>query len=266
MKIIGIISVLVGVALITVSAATIVSSDSPVGDPATVVAGLTPTTAVSSVPEAAPDTTVGQTLTGEDTNRDVAPATATSPAIDGAPGIDPGGDGDVAPATEPTPAPPLTPAAPTRITVPALGVEAEIIAQGVAVSGQMEVPDNVTDVGWYRFGSSPGEAGSAVLAAHVDLAGQGPGVFYDLSSLVAGDRFAITFDDGTTADFRVVAGATYDKQSLPLDAIFSRQGPSVVTLITCGGGFSASTRSYDSNVVVYAVPVDDATPTPDGPG
>jgi len=32
-------------------------------------------------------------------------------------------------------------------------------------------------------------------------------------------------------------------------------GSPVLTLITCGGSFSESTRHYDSNVVVYAVPV-----------
>jgi hypothetical protein len=54
-----------------------------------------------------------------------------------------------------------------------------------------------------------------------------------------------------------VASRTYLKDELPLEAIFSRDGDAVLTLVTCGGGFSASTGRYDSNVVVYAVPVEE---------
>ena len=54
----------------------------------------------------------------------------------------------------------------------------------------------------------------------------------------------------------MVGRSTYLKNELPFDTIFSREGNPVLTLVTCGGGFSQSSRSYDSNVVVYAVPVD----------
>ena len=142
------------------------------------------------------------------------------------------------------------------LRIAALEVVAPVGAYGVYRSGQMDVPDNVTDVGWYRWGPSPGASGSAVLAAHVDLAGQGPGVFIDLDTLEPGDVVLVDFDDGSTEAFEVAARATYDKQELPLDVIFSREGPPVLTLITCGGGFDRSSRRYDSNIVVYAVPVD----------
>jgi LPXTG-site transpeptidase (sortase) family protein len=121
----------------------------------------------------------------------------------------------------------------------------------------MDVPDNVTEVGWYQFGPSPGEPGSAVLAAHVDLAGPGRGLFYDLDELDVDDEVVIGYDDGQSRRFRVVASRTYLKDELPLEAIFSRDGDAVLTLVTCGGGFSASTGRYDSNVVVYAVPVEE---------
>ncbi len=119
----------------------------------------------------------------------------------------------------------------------------------------MDVPDNVTDVAWYEFGPSPGEPGSAVLAAHVDLAGQGPGVFFELRELEVGDLIEVAYADGLRKNFRVVARARYDKAELPLDAIFAREGPPVLTLVTCGGSFNRTSRTYDSNDVVYAVPV-----------
>jgi len=143
---------------------------------------------------------------------------------------------------------------PTRLIIDALEIDAPIEPYGVDTNGQMDVPDNVTEVGWYERGPSPGEQGSAVLAAHVDLRGPGRGLFYDLEDLEVGDIVAIGYDDGSTSDFEVVARSTYLKTELPLDVIFGRSGEPVVTLVTCGGGFSESERSYDSNVVVSAVP------------
>jgi LPXTG-site transpeptidase (sortase) family protein len=147
---------------------------------------------------------------------------------------------------------------PIGLRVDKLGVDAPVVAYGVDGSGQMAVPDNVTEVGWYRFGPAPGEGGSAVLAAHVDLAGSGPGVFFELDTLEVGDRLSVIYADGTETGFRVIARTTYEKTELPLDVIFSREGPPVLTLITCGGAFNQSIKRYDSNVVVYAVPGQDA--------
>jgi LPXTG-site transpeptidase (sortase) family protein len=150
---------------------------------------------------------------------------------------------------------------PTSLRIPAIGQEADIIPAGVESNGQMEVPDTVRDVAWYEYGPAPGEPGSAVLAAHVDLAGQGPGVFFELRELDPGNVIYVGFDDGSTEAYRVEARTIYEKQDLPTEAIFSRQGSPVLTLITCGGEFNRSIRRYDSNVVVYAVPTD--IPPPD---
>jgi LPXTG-site transpeptidase (sortase) family protein len=154
---------------------------------------------------------------------------------------------------------PVTPGdqpVPVGLRIDALDVEAPVIPTGVDPrTGDMEVPANVDEVAWYRHGSGPGEPGSAVLAAHVDLAGQGPGVFFQLSDLGPGDIVEVEMEDGTVAAFVVEARTVYPKDELPLEAIFSREGPPTLTLVTCGGGFDRSSRSYDSNVVVYATPI-----------
>jgi len=46
-----------------------------------------------------------------------------------------------------------------------------------------------------------------------------------------------------------------DKNRLPPDEIWNREGPQRLVLITCGGRYDASRRSYDDNVVVFADPV-----------
>ena len=95
-----------------------------------------------------------------------------------------------------------------------------------------------------------------MLAGHVDGYGQGPGVFFDLSELEPGDEVRIVDTDGAEQLFVVGARAIYEKHELPLDVLFSRGGSPILTLITCGGGFNQTERSYDSNVVVYAVPAE----------
>lgn len=140
----------------------------------------------------------------------------------------------------------------TGLSLPALGVEvAPVEPVGVEPNGEMEIPP-ADEVGWYRFGAAPGEAGSAVLAAHVAYDGV-DGVFRDLDRLDAGDEVAVTFDDGTTASYRVTEVVTHAKDALP-DDLFARRGPERLVLITCGGDFNPSLRSYEDNVVATAVP------------
>jgi hypothetical protein len=170
----------------------------------------------------------------------------------------PSTEGVAEPTTTPTTTPPIP--RPAGLRINAIDVDAPVNPYGVAANGDMDVPDNVTDVGWYEFGPRPGESGSAVLAAHVDLAGQGPGVFFDLEDLDPGDLVTIVYEDDSTQSFRVAARVVYDKEEIPLDVIFAEDGPPVLTLITCGGGFNRQIRRYDSNVVVYALP-EGATPS-----
>jgi len=149
---------------------------------------------------------------------------------------------------------------PVHLRIDSLGISAPIVPTGVdQATGLMEVPANVDEVAWYRYGPEPGQAGSSVLAAHVDLAGEGPGVFFELREIKPGDRIVVEFDDGTEQRFTVEARTTYLKDELPVEAVFRRQGMPVLTLITCGGAFDDSARRYDSNVVVYAVPSEPTT-------
>lgn len=145
---------------------------------------------------------------------------------------------------------------PVGLRIEALDIDAPVGAYGVDRNGQMDVPNNITEVGWYKFGAAPGESGSAVLAAHVDLRGPGRGLFWDLDTLNPGSAITVVYSDTSERTFEVVARSTYLKDELPVESLFSEEGPSVLTLITCGGGFSRSEGSYDSNVVVYAVPVE----------
>lgn len=145
-------------------------------------------------------------------------------------------------------------AVPTSISIEGIGVdEAPVVDVGVEENGDMEIP-GAKDVGWYRFNPTPGEPGSSVLAAHISYNGT-PGVFRYLADVEIGERVVVAFDDGTTSEFEIVELAQYDKEELPDDRVFAKDGDPVLTLITCGGDFNRSLRSYEDNVVAYAVPV-----------
>jgi hypothetical protein len=159
--------------------------------------------------------------------------------------------GAVAAASEPG-----QPAAPLRIRLPGLGVDAAVVPVGVDPSGEMTVPEEVASVGWYRFGPAPGAAaGSSVLAGHVDDRVQGPGAFYRLVELQAGQPVLVTLADGTELTFRVRTVERIAKRELPVQAIFDRAGAPRLTLITCGGEFDRAAGSFRDNVVVRADPV-----------
>jgi sortase (surface protein transpeptidase) len=145
--------------------------------------------------------------------------------------------------------------APARITVPALSVDAAVDAVGVDPDGQMTIPAEVDRVGWYRFGPVPGTTGSAVIAGHVDSRTQGLGAMAPLREAAVGDEVLVTDAAGSTTRWRVASRELISKQALPLDRLFSREGPPRLTLITCGGPFLREFGSYRDNVVVVAEPI-----------
>jgi len=142
--------------------------------------------------------------------------------------------------------------APVSLSLPSIGVDnANINSVGIEANGELEIPSTV-DVGWYQFGAGvDGGEGSAVLAAHIAYNGV-DGVFRRLDQIEVGDT-AFVEADGRTLEYTVTNVRLYDKQALPED-IFRETGDEQLVLITCGGSFNPELRSYESNVVVTAVP------------
>ncbi len=153
------------------------------------------------------------------------------------------------------PAPATTTPGPVRLEVPARGVAAAVDPVGVEPDGQMTIPAEVDRVGWYRFGPAPGAGGSAVIAGHVDSRTQGLGAMAPLRGAAPGDEVLVTDTGGTTTRWRVVSRELIEKRALPLDALFRRDGPPRLVLLTCGGPFLAELGSYRDNVVVVAEPL-----------
>jgi len=143
---------------------------------------------------------------------------------------------------------------PFHLTIDRIGVDAAVVAVGVEPgTNAMQIP-GLDDVGWYQYGSLPGdESGTAVLVGHVDGNGR-PGVFANLRDLAPGDPFTVTRPDGSARTFVVTGLQQFDKQALPSD-LFARGGPPRLALITCGGPFDPATGHYLDNVVVVAAAI-----------
>jgi sortase (surface protein transpeptidase) len=153
-------------------------------------------------------------------------------------------------ATTATAAP--TPSArPAALRIPALELSVPLSGLGLQDDGTVEVPADPDDAGWFRLGPAPGQPGSAVLLGHVDSR-RGPGVFFRLHTLRAGDTVDVELDDGSLARFAVTSVATYPKDEFPGELVYGGQGDSTLQLVTCGGDFDRDARSYLSNVVVSA--------------
>jgi len=145
-------------------------------------------------------------------------------------------------------------AQPVSLTIPAIGVRTSLVHLGLTSSGALQVPPTTAVAGWYTGSPRPGSIGSAVIAGHIDSY-RGPGVFYRLSDLKRGDRVYVRRADGTLAVFEVTEVQMYAKDHFPTAAVYGPTPNAELRLITCGGTFDYTTRSYLSNTVVYATQV-----------
>ena len=142
----------------------------------------------------------------------------------------PGGAGSVD-----SPAP-LAAATPTKVIVPSINAESSLIATGVQEDGSLAVPpvSEPMQASWFNGSPTPGEIGPSVILGHINGGGH-PGIFVNLSKLVAGSQIMVDRADGQRAVFQVSKVDTIPKSSFPTDAVYNDTPNSQLRLITCGG-------------------------------
>jgi sortase (surface protein transpeptidase) len=141
--------------------------------------------------------------------------------------------------------------APSRVRIPAIGVDSPLEALHLDTTGALAPPSKYQDAGWYADGTPPGDVGPAVIAGHIDSK-TGPAVFYRLDRLRPGDLVEVA-RGGHWLGFRVVAIDRYPKKAFPTAAVYGPTPDPQLRLITCGGAFDRARKSYVDNTVVYAV-------------
>ncbi|WP_405880455.1 class F sortase [Streptomyces sp. NBC_01136] len=142
---------------------------------------------------------------------------------------------------------------PTRLLIPKISVDAPFTTLALDSSGKLRPPpgNDTNLVGWYTKGVSPGEAGAAIIAGHVDTT-TSAAVFADLRELEEGDRFKVERADGREASFVVDSAETFAKDDFPDDRVYADTRDAEVRLITCAGDYDHSAKDYTENLVVFA--------------
>lgn len=153
---------------------------------------------------------------------------------------------------------------PQSIKIPALDIDQDLIELAV-VGTDLQVPDDYSDVGWWRGGPAPGDPGASVMVGHVDSP-TGPAVFYQLSGLRSGDEITVGFDNGSRTVFTVRKVQAYERSGFPSARVYRSHGKPTLHLLTCGGSFDSEAGQYSSNVVVYADLVQRVPGPADKPG
>ena len=139
---------------------------------------------------------------------------------------------------------------PDQLSIPAINVDAKVEHVGQLPNGQMDVPKDDRNVGWYQLGAKPGEIGNAVLAGHVDNK-TGPSVFFHLDDLEHGDMVTVTDENGRAYDFEVQKVESYPRNQAPLEKVFGTSSKSGLNLITCTGTFDRDAGTHEERMVVY---------------
>jgi sortase (surface protein transpeptidase) len=141
--------------------------------------------------------------------------------------------------------------APVRLVIPKIKLDASFEGPlGLNEDRTIQVPKSFEKLGWYQYGATPGEAGTAVILGHVDSY-RGPAIFWSLGQLKAGDTFEVDREDGTKLTFVVETSERYSQDDFPTEKVYGKTAYPSIRLITCTGVYNHGTQRYSQNLVVY---------------
>jgi len=86
------------------------------------------------------------------------------------------------------------------------------------------------------------------------MPGYGIGPIAAVEELRTGDVITVRSGEMRTR-YAVTSVTQVRKATLDLAALFARDGPALLHVVTCGGDFDREQRRYDENVVVTAEPL-----------
>ncbi len=140
---------------------------------------------------------------------------------------------------------------PVTLEIPKLNISAPIEHVGVTKDRDMDTPKDSKNAGWYKYGTVPGERGSAVAAGHLDNQNGTPAVFARLSELTAGDDVYVVNEKGERLHFKVTGKKSYDYDIPDTKEIFGPAPVSRLNLITCNGAWLKGQSVYSKRLVVF---------------
>jgi hypothetical protein len=136
-----------------------------------------------------------------------------------------------------------------HLVIPSLHVDAFVRTTSI-VDHELVIPGDVHDVGKWGHRTN---AGTTIVAGHVNWVGQGLGALGTLADIAPGATVYLSNRAGVVSVWSVVSLRSVSKKDLP-EALFASGGARRLVLVTCGGAFDAATHQYADNVLATAVP------------
>jgi LPXTG-site transpeptidase (sortase) family protein len=138
---------------------------------------------------------------------------------------------------------------PVRLIIEKLAVDGNIVHSGLTEDGDMEAPEKIDELGWYKYGPRPGMPGSAVIAGHVGIGESG--IFENLHELQKGDTFLVIDENDREISFVVRDTKIYDYEEHSEEVFFSNEGYHL-NLITCTGDWLNDQQTMTKRLVVFS--------------
>lgn len=142
-------------------------------------------------------------------------------------------------------------AVPASITIPSIKVQATAEVKEI-LDGVLQEPSDEKIVTWYKETARLGETGNVVIAGHLNWWGFPEAVFFNLSSLKAGDLIQVSDGNGGTFTYVVTTVRQMPNDGNP-ETVVRGTDAETLTLITCGGEWDPAVSEYNSRTVVQAV-------------
>lgn len=151
--------------------------------------------------------------------------------------------------TRQPPTAPTEPAQPVALRIPALGIDAPVVAIEMSPGGALVPPPDPRAVGWWSAGARPGsERGAALLTGHT--VHDGEGVFDELAALHVGATVeVVTRRQVLRFSVRTVRDLTRSRLAAAASRLFGQAGDARLVLVTCS---SWDGEHYRGNTVVVA--------------
>ena len=143
--------------------------------------------------------------------------------------------------------------APGHLFIPAIGAYAPISDRGVR-AGELSIPADAGKLArWGGSAALGADTGNTLLAGHVTNGSQ-RGALFSLAELEAGNLAYVTDETGAVHRFQLQSLTAVVKAALP-DEVWDASGARRLTVVTCGGPVTETSRGlqYRDNVIAVFV-------------
>ncbi|MHB8870967.1 MAG: class F sortase [Candidatus Doudnabacteria bacterium] len=138
-----------------------------------------------------------------------------------------------------------------RLKIPNIKVNSAIESIGLTSQGELDVPKELTNTGWFNLSAPPGNKGTSVIDGHFGWKNDVQAVFDNLHTLLKGDKVYIVDENNIIITFIVREIKTYDISDDVSGVFASNDDKSHLNLITCYGEWNKTEQGYPQRLVIF---------------